>query len=112
MARLIPFTEEEILEMRRMRWAGASLREIASYYETSATTILSYVRGVKPLPDGQNLEYTPVAMIYEWQPVLPEDGLPLPQWFVNLMEARLNEMRQPIPQNTVEEEEDRRRGLG
>ena len=89
MPELIPFTEEEILEMRRMRWAGASLREIAAYSETSATTVLSYVRGVKPQPNGQDLEYTPIAFIYDWLPALPPDGLPLPRWFVTWMQELL-----------------------
>ena len=88
MAELIPFSEEEINQMRQMRKAGASLREIAAYFRTSATTVLSYVRGVTPQSNGQNLEYTPVDFIYDWLPALPHEGLPLPRWFATWMRER------------------------
>ena len=85
----IPFTEDDIVEMSRMRWAGASLREIAAYFETSASTVLSYVRGIHPQPEGQVLEYVPLDNIYKWRSVLPIEGLPLPRWFTTWMEERL-----------------------
>ena len=112
MPELIPFTEEQIEEMRRMRSAGASLREIAGYFGTSATTVLSYVRGVKPQPNGQNLEYTPVDFIYDWLPALPHEGLPLPRWFATWMQERLR-LRRQVPSgrsySTESEDDDRRR---
>ena len=94
MPQLISFTDDEIHEMRRMRWAGASLREIAASFDTSASTVLSYVRGTKPQPGGQDLEYIPLNNVYDWHRVLPDEGLPLPRWFVRLMQARLNEVMQ------------------
>jgi len=94
MPELIPFTEDEVLEMRRMRWAGASLREIAPHFNTSASTIFSYVRGVKPQRDGQQLEYIPLNHVNNWRSVLPDESLLLPRWFTTWMEARLKEMRQ------------------
>ena len=94
MPQLIPFTEDEIDEMRRMRWAGASLREIAASFGTSASTVLSYVRGIHPQPEGQDLEYIPLNNVYDWRPVLPDEGLPLPRWFVRWMQERSRIMRQ------------------
>ena len=91
MPQLIPFTEDEILEMRRMRWAGASLREIAAYFDTSASTIFSYVRGVKAQRDGQVLEYVPLDYVNSWRSVLPNKSLLLPRWFNTWMETRLKE---------------------
>lgn len=91
MPQLIPFTEDEILEMQRMRWAGASLREIAAHCGTSAGTIFSYVRGVQPQRNGQGLEYVPLDYVQGWRSVLPEQGLLLPRWFITWMEARLRE---------------------
>ena len=88
MPELIPFSEEQINQMRQMRSAGASLREIAAYFRTSATTVLSYVRGVTPQPNGQDLEYTPMDFIYDWLPALPHEGLPLPRWFATWMRQR------------------------
>ena len=76
MAELIPFTEEQISEMRQMRRAGATLREIARHFRTSATTVLSYVRGVQAASDGQEVEYTPLDFVYDWAPALPDEGLP------------------------------------
>ena len=89
MPQLIPFTEDEVLEMRRMRWAGASLREIAVYFETSASTIFSYVRGVRPERDGQQLQYVPLDDVNNWRNVLPAESLLLPRWFITWMETRL-----------------------
>ena len=94
MPQLIPFTEDEILEMHRMRWAGASLREIAAYFDTSASTIFSYVRGVKPQRDGQVLEYVPLNYVNNWRGVLPDEGLLLPRWFSTWMETRLKAISQ------------------
>ena len=115
MPQLIPFTEGEVLEMRRMRWAGASLREIAACFDTSASTIFSYVRGVKAQRDGQQLEYVPLNQVNNWRSVLPAEGLPLPRWFITWMEARLREMSQSHfeggPATDLESEDDQRRGL-
>ena len=115
MPQLIPFTEDEVLAMRRMRWAGASLREIATYFETSASTIFSYVRGVRPQRDGQQLEYVPLDHINGWRSVLPAEGLLLPRWFTTWMEARLKEMSQShfegSPATGLESEDDERHGL-
>jgi len=94
MPQLIPFTEDEVLEMGRMRWAGASLREIAAYFNTSASTVFSYVRGVHPQRDGQGLEYVPLDYVHNWRSVLPAEGLLLPRWFITWMEARLKEIGQ------------------
>lgn len=94
MPQLIPFSDEDILEMQQMRWAGASLREIADYFGTSATTVMSYVRGVKRQPKGQDLEYIPLDIVNNWRFVLPAAGLPVPRWFVTLMQIRLNEIQQ------------------
>lgn len=107
MPELISFSEDQVFEMRRMRWAGASLREIASYLGVSTTTVLSYVRGIHPLPNGQNLVYTHLDAIRNWAPVLPSQELPLPQWFVNWMEARLKTMQQsPSTDLALTESED------
>ena len=107
MPELINFSEEEIDQMCLMRWAGASLREIAAYFNTSATTIHSYVRREKPQPNGQTLEYTPVDSIYAWLPVLPQEGLPLPQWFVTWMQEKLRLRSQPSGSNySIESEYD------
>jgi len=89
MAELIPFTEEQINEMRQMRRAGATLREIARHFRTSATTVLSYARGVQAAPDGQEVEYTPLDFVYDWAPALPDEGLPLPRWFATWIRGRL-----------------------
>ena len=94
MPQLIPFSEEDVLAMRQMRWAGASLREIANYFGTSATTAMSYVRGVRPRPKGQDLEYIPLDTVNDWRLVLPPEGLPVPQWFVTLMHVRLQQRQQ------------------
>ena len=94
MPQLIPFREDEVLEMRRMRWAGASLREIAAHFNTSASTIFSYVRGVHAQRDGQALEYVPLDYVQNWRSVLPDGGLLLPRWFITWMEARLKEISQ------------------
>jgi hypothetical protein len=91
---LIPFTEDQVEEMRQMRWAGASLRDIADYFGTSATTILSYTRSVKPQPNGQTLVYMSVDIIHDWRPVLPQGELPLPLWFSNWMRERLRVTKQ------------------
>jgi len=91
MPQLIPFRDDEILEMQRMRWAGASLREIAAYFDTSASTIFSYVRGVQPQRDGQQLEYVPLNHVNNWRNVLPAEGLLLPRWFITWMETRLKQ---------------------
>ena len=112
MPELIPFSEEQIQEMRQMRWAGASLREIAGYFSTSASTVLSYVRGVKPQPNGKELEYTPKDLIYDWLPALPHEGLPLPRWFATWMQERLRSKRHVPPGSTYStesEDDDRRR---
>jgi len=95
MPQLIPFTGDDVLEMQRMRWAGASLREIAAYFDTSASTIFSYVRGVKARRDGQQLEYVPLNQVNNWRSVLPDEGLLLPRWFITWMEARLKIITQP-----------------
>jgi hypothetical protein len=95
MPQLIPFTGDEVLEMRRMRWAGASLREIAPYFNTSASTIFSYVRGVQAQRDGQQLEYVPLNQVNNWRSVLPDEGLLLPRWFVTWMETRLKIITHP-----------------
>ena len=94
MPQLIPFREDEVLEMSRMRWAGASLREIAGHFDTSASTIFSYVRGVHPQRDGQVLEYVPLDYVNNWRSVLPDGGLLLPRWFITWMEARLKAITQ------------------
>jgi hypothetical protein len=111
----IPFTNEEILEMRRMRWAGASLREIAAYFGTSASTIFSYVRGVQAQHDGQQLEYVPLSQVNNWRSVLPDENLLLPRWFGTWMETRLKIATQPnlegSPNTDLESEDDRWRGL-
>jgi len=88
MPELKPFSEEQINQMRQMRRAGASLRSIAAYFRTSATTVLSYVRGITPQPNGQDLEYTPMDFIHDWLPALPHEGLPLPRWFTTWMRER------------------------
>jgi len=115
MPQLIPFTEDEVLEMRRMRWAGASLREIAAYFDTSASTIFSYVRGVKAQRDGQQLEYVPLNQVNDWRSVLPADGLLLPRWFITWMETRSKVVSQPYfegtPATDLESEDEQRRGL-
>jgi hypothetical protein len=115
MPQLIPFTEDEVLEMRRMRWAGASLREIAAYFDTSASTIFSYVRGVGPQRDGQVLEYVPLSYVQNWRSVLPAEGLLFPRWFITWMETRLkgiNEFHfEASPATDSESEDDERRGL-
>ena len=95
MPQLIPFTEDETLEMQRMRWAGASLREIAAHFNTSAGTVFSYVRGVSPQPGGQALEYVPIDYVQAWRTVLPEAGILLPRWFANWMEARVRTANEP-----------------
>lgn len=100
MPELIPFTQEEIDEMRRMRRAGATLREIARHFRTSATTVLSYVRGIQAASDGQEMEYTPVDFIYDWAPALPDEGLPLPRWFATWVRERLEMMRRNSGQNS------------
>jgi hypothetical protein len=115
MPQLIPFTEDEVMEMRRMRWAGASLREIGTYFDTSASTIFSYVRGVQPQRDGQQLEYVPLNQVNNWRSVLPDEGLLLPQWFITWMETRLKIITQPhfegSPATDLENEDDERHGL-
>ena len=115
MPQLIPFTEYEVLEMRRMRWAGASLREIGAYFDTSASTIFSYVRGVQSQRDGQQLEYVPLNNVNNWRSVLPAEGLLLPRWFITWMETRLKEMSQShfegSPETDLESEDDERHGL-
>ena len=89
MPQLIPFTQDDILEMQRMRWAGASLREIASHFDTSASTVFSYVRGVHAQRGGQVLEYVPLDSALNWRSVLPDESLLLPRWFITWMESRL-----------------------
>jgi hypothetical protein len=115
MPQLIPFTGDEVLEMRRMRWAGASLREIAAYFDTSASTIFSYVRGVQAQRDGQQLDYVPLNQVNNWRRVLPDEGLLLPRWFVTWMETRLKAMSQSYfeghPATDLESEDDERHGL-
>lgn len=93
LAQLIPFTQEQIEDMRRMRRAGATLREIARRYRTSATTVLSYVRGIQGASDGQEVEYTLLDAIHDWAPALPDEGLPLPRWFATWMRERLEAKR-------------------
>ena len=88
MPQLIPFTEDDVLEMQRMRWAGASLREIAAYFDTRASTVFSYVRGLKAQRDGQQQEYVSLNEVNNWRSVLPDEGLLLPRWFIAWMEAR------------------------
>ena len=102
----IQLQEEEIEQMRLMRSAGASLREIATYFKTSATTVLSYVRGVKPQPDGQTLEYTPVDFIHDWLPALPPEGLPLPRWIATWLRERAETIARA--QNEDETQDDTR----
>ena len=80
MPKRLPFTDEGIEEMRRMRRSGATLREIAATYRTSAATVLSYVRGIKRALNGQEVEWTSADIIYDWLPALPNEGLPLPRW--------------------------------
>jgi len=112
MGELIPFTEEEINEMREMRRAGATLREIARHFRTSATTILSYVRGIQTADDGQEVVYTPLDLIYDWAPALPDEGLPLPRWFATWIQERLRARPQtPYDRSysTESEDDDRRR---
>jgi hypothetical protein len=115
MPQLIPFTEDDILEMRRMRWAGASLREIAAYFDTSASTIFSYVRGVQARRDGQQLEYIPLSQVNNWRNVLPDEGLLLPRWFGTWMDTRLAIATQPNHEGNrpanLESEDDERHGL-
>lgn len=84
----IPFTDEQINDMRRMRAAGASLHEIARCFRTSATTVLSYTRGIQPSTNGHALEYTPADFIYDWLPALPSEGLPLPRWIATWLRER------------------------
>jgi hypothetical protein len=93
MAELIPFTEQQIAEMRQMRRAGATLREIARHFHTSATTVLSYVRGIQPASDGQDVEYTSRDFLYDWLPALPDEGLPLPRWLATWMRERIEAQR-------------------
>jgi len=110
MPQLIPFTEHDIEEMRRMRWAGASLREIAAHFETSASTVLSYVRGIQPQPNGQDLEYVPLARIHDWRLALPGEGLLLPRWFATWIQERLRVMHQiGLSDEDSMESEDRHR---
>jgi len=115
MPQLIPFTEDEVLEMQRMRWAGASLREIAAYFDTSASTIFSYVRGVQARRDGQQLDYIRLNQVNSWSTVLPDEGLLLPRWFITWMETRLKTMTEPhlegSPATDIDNEDDERRGL-
>jgi len=99
MPELIPFTEDQIEEMRRMRRAGATLREIARHFRTSATTILSYVRGIQAASDGQEVEYTPLDFIYDWAPALPDEGLPLPRWFATWVKERLESKQRSSGEN-------------
>jgi len=110
MPELIPFTEDQINEMCRMRRAGATLREIARHFRTSATTVLSYVRGIEAASDGQEVEYTPLDFIHDWAPALPDEGLPLPRWFATWMQERLRARRQ-VPSDssysTESEDDDR-----
>jgi len=84
----IPFTEEQINDMRRMRTAGASLSEIARCFRTSATTVLSYTRGIQPSTNGHEVEYTGADFIYDWLPALPNEGLPLPRWIATWLRER------------------------
>ncbi len=84
----IPFSEEQINDMRRMRSAGASLHEIARCFHTSATTILSYTRGIEPRENGHMVEYTAKDFIYDWLPALPSEGLPLPRWIATWLRER------------------------
>jgi hypothetical protein len=84
----IPFTEEQINDMRRMRSAGASLHDIARCFRTSATTVLSYTRDIQPSTNGHALEYTPADFIYDWLPALPHEGLPLPRWIATWLRER------------------------
>ena len=88
----IPFTDEEIDDMRRMRRAGASLHEIARCFRTSATTILSYTRGIEPSVNGHKVEYTLTDLIYDWLPALPNEGLPLPRWIATWLRERAEMM--------------------
>jgi hypothetical protein len=111
----IPFSKDDILEMQRMRWAGASLREIAAYFGTSASTIFSYVRGVQAQRDGQQLEYVPLSQVNSWRSVLPDQGLLLPRWFGTWMDTRLKIATQPDFEGNrptyLENEDDERHGL-
>lgn len=100
MPELIPFTQEQIEEMRQMRRAGATLREIGRHFRTSATTVLSYVRGIEASTHGQEVEYTPLDFIYDWAPALPDEGLPLPRWFATWMRERLQARRNSSGQNS------------
>jgi len=84
----IPFTEEQVDDMRRMRNAGASLHEIARCFRTSATTVLSYTRGIKPSVNGHKVEYTATDFIHDWLPALPNEGLPLPRWIATWLRER------------------------
>jgi len=84
----IPFTEEQIADMQRMRSAGASLHEIARCFRTSATTVLSYTRGIQPSANGHMVEYTGADFIYDWLPALPKEGLPLPRWIATWLRER------------------------
>jgi len=102
MPKKIPFSGNDIKEMRRMREAGAPLREIAARYQTSATTILSYVRDIKPDQYGQNVEWTPADAIYDWMPALPHEGLPLPRWIATWL-RELAESQQLDPRNQKDE---------
>jgi hypothetical protein len=88
----IPFTEEQIDDMRRMRSAGASLHEIARCFRTSATTILSYTRGIQPSVNGHKVEYTATDFIHDWLPALPNEGLPLPRWIATWLRERAETM--------------------
>jgi hypothetical protein len=88
MPQKIPFTEEQINDMRRMRNAGASLHEIARCFRTSATTILSYTRDIKPGANGHKVEYTAADFIHDWLPALPDEGLPLPRWIATWLRER------------------------
>jgi len=72
-----------------MRWAGASLREIAAYFGTSASTVFSYVRGVHAQRGGQVLEYVPPDCVLSWRSVLPDEGVLIPRWFATWMQARM-----------------------
>ena len=94
MPQLIPFSDEQITEMELMREAGASLRDIASFMGTSASTVLSYVRGIRSQPKGQDLIYTPLNVIQSWAQALPPQGLPISSWVVNWMQERSQAMQQ------------------
>ena len=99
MPKRLPFTDEDIEEMHRMRRSGATLREIAATYRTSAATVLSYVRGIRPAITGREVEWTAADIIHDWLPALPHEGLPLPRWISTWLRELMETQQDKSDQN-------------